>query len=264
MGMWGGAVARGMVLSSSRCRREGRRRANFFQPSSRLSFYWDLGERTGEISTTEASTSHEVRSTSKILRESLRASGLYKLKLSQSCVHLCFCTQCWLVPWTTINPKFYLNQSACSCQNLVVYLHNTFIILSKSVRACSCQNSCLPSHDIYHCDTGDCRLLNIYRHIWLLTWCIYACKYETYNTLHVRETQFQGRTINSIPFHSNRNESRYSYIIHCITYKLHMLQTHGPYRQWQAQPMPTKQTEQNEQVLLSLTPRTKTVICKTY
>jgi len=63
---------------------EKRRRANFFQPSSRLSFYWDLGERTGEISTTEASTSHEAdnRSTSKILRESLRASGLYELKLS--------------------------------------------------------------------------------------------------------------------------------------------------------------------------------------
>jgi len=179
----------------------------------------------------------------------------------------------------------------------------TSIILSKSVRACSCQNSYLPSHDIHHCDTGDyveyicciywhiwlntgciygclhgayivyilskygffCLYMQpVFSHIWLLTWCIYACKYETYNTLHVRETQFQGRTINSIPFHSNRNESRYSYIIHCITYKLHMLQTHGPYRQWQTQPMPTKQTEQNEQVLLSLTPRTKTVICKTY
>lgn len=99
------------------------------------------------------------------------------------------------------------------------------------------KSSYLPSRGIHNCYTGDYRLHILaytaeYRHIWLLTWRIYACKYETCNTsendIYVARHNSREETLISV--HSNWNGSRYSYSIHCIAYRLQKLQAQGPYK----------------------------------
>lgn len=139
------------------------------------------------------------------------------------------CTQCWLVPWTTINPKFYLNQSVhvhVKTWLFTLAWHSSFylnqsIFMSKS--------SCLPSNDIYRCDTGDhveyisCIYWHIYIYIWLNIGSIYrhrCMQIQKWNMQHVRQwhwhcsTQFQGWTVNFIPIKLKRKSLQLQHTLH--------------------------------------------------
>jgi hypothetical protein len=169
----------------------------------RLAFYWESEQVKSAPRKPQALNLMKPTWAPPRYSEKARASGLYELKLSQLCVHLCVCTKCWLVPWTTINPKFYLNQSVhvhVKTWLFTLTWHSSFylnqsIFMSKS--------SCLPSHDIYRCDTGDHveYISCIYWHIYMAEYRHRCMQIQKWNMQHVREwhwhcsTQFQGWTV---------------------------------------------------------------------